>query len=256
MKTIGKVKILSNREIVPQIYEMILLSKELTIEGFPGKFVNLYCEDGRHLLPRPISICEINREEATTRLIYAVVGEGTKKLSKMQANDEVKVLGPLGNGFTIDGKTRENIVIGGGIGAPPLVELVKHLKGNTSVYLGFRCNPILVEDFENLGAKVYVATEDGSHGHKGNVLQLLEKDDLKADMIYSCGPKPMLKAVAQWAKEKQIPAELSLEERMACGIGACLVCTCKAAKKEANDWENTRVCKDGPVFLRDEVIWE
>ncbi|NLM03408.1 MAG: dihydroorotate dehydrogenase electron transfer subunit [Clostridiales bacterium] len=244
-----------NHKIAPDIYEMILLSKELSHEGFPGKFVNLYLNDGAHLLPRPISICEVDRENHRTRLIYAVVGKGTKILSSKKEGEKLKVMGPLGNGFKIDEKIDRNLVIGGGIGTPPLLELVKQLKGDTKVYLGFRENPILVEDFEKLGAEVHIATEDGSQGHKGNVIELLEKHDVNADSIYSCGPKPMLRAVAKWSREKNIPAQLSLEERMACGIGACLVCTCKI-NTEDEKWEYKRVCKDGPVFLRDEVIWE
>ncbi|SDK93920.1 dihydroorotate dehydrogenase electron transfer subunit [Natronincola ferrireducens] len=254
MMNMVKAKIMKNEEISPQIYEMIFLSKEIGEQGFPGKFVNLYCEDGRHLLPRPISICEIDKNNHTIRLIYAIVGEGTKQISHLRVGDKVKVLGPLGNGFTVEKGNGKNIVIGGGIGVPPLLELVKHLKGSTTVYLGFRCNPILIEEFKKYVDYVYVATEDGSYGHKGNVLELIKQHNPIGDRVYSCGPKPMLKAIGEWAKEQDLPAELSLEERMACGIGACLVCTCKTQGKE--DWEYKRVCKDGPVFSRDEVIWE
>ncbi|SET08551.1 dihydroorotate dehydrogenase electron transfer subunit [Natronincola peptidivorans] len=256
MKKNLKARITTNHEIAPGIYEMIILSKELSLEGFPGKFVNLYLEDGKHLLPRPISICEINAKEQVLRLIYAVLGKGTKKLSMMKENQEIHVLGPLGNGFTVEKGTGKNIVIGGGVGVPPLLELVKQLEGATDVYLGFRCNPFLVEDFKKYADNVYLATEDGSEGHKGNVLELLKLQNQEGDMIYSCGPKPMLKAVSEWAKNHNIDAELSLEERMACGIGACLVCTCKAAETGDEDWEYKRVCKDGPVFSRDEVMWE
>lgn len=252
---INSVIIEKNQEIAPGIYEMILLSKKLAEEGFPGKFVNLYLEDGGHLLPRPISICEVHKESNSIRLVYAVVGKGTKAFTKKHPGEKIRVMGPLGNGFTIDGTKNNNIVIGGGIGTPPLLELVKQLKGKTKVYLGFRENPILVEDFKKLGAEVYVATEDGSQGYKGNILGLLEEDNIKTDYVYSCGPKPMLKAVAEWSRKKDIPAQLSLEERMACGIGACLVCTCKISTAE-EEWENKRICKDGPVFFRDEVIWE
>lgn len=255
MKTMVKASIIKNLEIAPGIYEMILLSKELVETGFPGKFVNLYIEDGQHLLPRPISICETDKNQQTLRLIYAVIGKGTKKLSIMKEKEEIRILGPLGNGFSLERGKGKNIIIGGGIGVPPLLELIKNLQGKTIVYLGFRCNPILVEDFKKYADEVYVATEDGSEGYKGNVLELMEQHQAKGDMLYSCGPKPMLKAVADWAKENNIDGELSLEERMACGIGACLVCTCKTAEKEGEDWEYKRVCKDGPVFSRDEVIW-
>jgi len=251
---IGNVLIEKNREIAPDIYEMIILSKKISEEGFPGEFVNLYLNDGEHLLPRPISICEVDKENHRVRLVYAVVGKGTEIISKEKEGDKIKVMGPLGNGFRIGRKEDRNIVIGGGIGTPPLLELVKNLKGKTKVYLGFRSNPILVKDFERLGAEVYIATEDGSVGYRGNILELLENHDIDGDYVYGCGPRPMLKALAEWCKKKDIPAQLSLEERMACGIGACLVCTCKI-NTENEEWENKRVCKDGPVFFRDEVIW-
>lgn len=256
MKTMTKAMVLENKEIVTGIYEMKLLSKELMETGFPGKFVNIYLEDGQHLLPRPISICEINEKQQSVRLIYGIVGKGTKKLSMVREGEKIQVLGPLGNGFSLKEGYGRNIIIGGGIGVPPLLELVKQLQGFTTVYLGFRSNPILVEDFRKYADVVHVATEDGSLGYKGRVLELLHQQKPKADMIYSCGPKPMLRAVAEWAKTNNISAELSLEERMACGIGACLVCSCKTKEDKGKDWQYKRVCKDGPVFKRDEVIWE
>ncbi|SCY51096.1 dihydroorotate dehydrogenase electron transfer subunit [Alkaliphilus peptidifermentans] len=243
-----------NQQLVDGIFEMTLSVDTISNEATVGQFVNLYSIRKDLLLPRPISICEIDKENGQIKLVYAVVGKGTADFSQMQEGDSIQMMGPFGNGFTISEDTKEHVVVGGGIGVPPLLELVKRLKGDISVYLGFRCDPILVKEFRMYTDKVYVATEDGSNGVKGNVIDLLHKHPPKATMIYSCGPKPMLKAVADWSKEKKIEAQLSMEERMACGIGACLVCTCKSKKDD--DWDYKRVCKDGPVFWRDEVMWD
>ncbi len=256
MKSICKAKILDNVEIAPGIYKMILLAEEIVIEAKPGQFVNIYCNHPGRLLPRPISICEINTEEKTLTIVYAVLGKGTETLSEMKVNEWIEVMGPLGNGFEISDDIKNPIVIGGGVGTPPLLELVKQLKGNVEVYLGFRNKPILVEAFKAYGAKVYIATEDGSLGTKGNVMDIIKERNPKGDMIYGCGPKPMLKSIVEWAKLKEVKAQVSMEERMACGIGACLGCTCKTKKKEEADWQNRRICKDGPVFWSNEVIWD
>ncbi len=248
-----QLKIRMNEEIAPKIYKIIFLATEIVKKAKAGQFINLYCNKGELLLPRPISICEVNKKTGEITLVYAVVGKGTEIISTMKSGDTIEAIGPLGNGFSVDEEVKQHLIIAGGIGVPPMVELVKFLKGNITVYLGFRCNPILVETIKQYGATVYVATEDGSVGIKGNVMDLINQHNPVAEMIYSCGPKPMLKAVAEWSEKLKIPAQLSLEERMACGIGACLVCTCKTKKEQ--DWENKRVCKDGPVFWRDEVIW-
>lgn len=256
MREIRKVVVLENQLIAPGMYSMTLDAKEIATQAKPGQFVNLYCKGESNLLPRPISICEINKIEGTINLVYAVVGKGTNEFSHIQEGESIEVLGPLGNGFMIDNSKRKNIVIGGGVGAPPLLELIKHLKGEIDVYLGFRSIPILIEDFEGYGAKVHIATEDGSVGFKGNILELLKKNNSGGDIIFSCGPKPMLRAVAGWAKNNAIPMQVSLEERMACGIGACVGCVCKINDKNEKDWQHKKVCKDGPVFWSDEVIWD
>lgn len=254
MKQMNRVKILENKKIAPEIYEMVLSSKEIAVAAKAGQFLNIYCNVPGRILPRPISISQIHREDGTLTIVYGVVGKGTKALSQMVAGGEIEVMGPLGNGFMIQEESAYPIIIGGGIGTPPLLELAKQLQGNVEVYLGFRTNAILVDAFEKVGAKVYVATEDGTVGVKGNVMDILRERNPKVDMIYSCGPKPMLRAIAQWAEEKGVKAQVSMEERMACGIGACVGCTCKTStdKKEVM---NKRVCKDGPVFWSNEVIW-
>jgi len=248
--------IIENKEITPGIYEILLSAKEVAELAKPGQFINIYSSSEAQLLPRPISICEINKEEGVLTLVYAVVGKGTKRLSNMTPKETINIMGPLGNGFDIKTEVEESIIVGGGVGVPPLLELVKQLGGRKIAYLGFRSDIFLVEEFEKYCSKVYIATEDGSVGFKGNVVELMNDTNPAGNQIYSCGPKPMLRAVNEWAEEKSIPTQLSFEERMACGIGACLVCTCKTQKEHEPDWENRRVCKDGPVFLGDEVVWD
>lgn len=253
-KELGLIK--ENRIMAPGIFEMLIEAQGVAEHARPGQFLNLYCGSHHLLLPRPISICEIFQERKEIRLIYGVVGKGTKALSQLRPGMTISFMGPLGKGFEL-WNVKRHLVVGGGIGVPPLLELVKQLRGEVTVVLGFRHEGMLIKEFEALGARVLVATEDGSQGIKGTVTDILRTIDLsKTEMVYSCGPRGMLRAVAQWAQEKQIPAQLSFEERMACGIGACLVCTCKIQQSSQVDWENMRVCKDGPVFWREEVIWE
>lgn len=254
MKSFTTAEILSNKEIAENIFEMNILVPEISNEAKPGQFINIYTGLGENILPRPISISEIDKEKGSLTLIYQIAGKGTKVFSSLKENDKVQVLGPLGNGFEISEKEGTYILVGGGIGAPPLVEVAKNLKGRIIVFLGSRSNPILVEKFQFLGAEVNVATDDGSVGFKGNVVELMKEINLNADAIYSCGPKIMLKFLSEWALEKGIDAQVSMEERMACGIGACVGCAVKI--KKDNGFENKKVCKDGPVFKGSEVIWD
>ncbi|MEA5084695.1 MAG: dihydroorotate dehydrogenase electron transfer subunit [Lachnospiraceae bacterium] len=256
MKSIAIAEILYNNKLSDGIFEMIIAAEAIAKEAKAGQFVNVYTGLGENILPRPISISEIDKNSGTLTLIYQVVGKGTKCFSEFVAGQEIKVLGPLGNGFTIPSEEGNHVVVGGGIGAPPLIELMKALKGTVTVFLGARSNPILVEKFEALGATVHIATDDGNVGFKGNVVQLMDKIQPKADFIYSCGPKIMLKFLSQWAKDKGVNAQVSMEERMACGIGACVGCAVKIKKEGESDWQNLKVCKDGPVFMSNEVVWD
>jgi 2-polyprenylphenol hydroxylase and related flavodoxin oxidoreductases len=256
MKSIAIAEILSNNKLSDGIFEMIIAVDSIAKEAKAGQFVNVYTGLGENILPRPISISEIDKENGTLTLIYQVVGVGTKCFSDCTAGQEIKVLGPLGNGFTVPEEEASHVVVGGGIGAPPLIELVKALKGEVNVFLGARSKPILIEKFEALGATVHVATDDGSVGFKGNVVELMNKIQPKADFIYSCGPKIMLNFLSQWAKSRGISAQVSMEERMACGIGACVGCAIKIKKEGDSDWQNLKVCKDGPVFMSNEVVWD
>ena len=253
--TVKKTVLITRAEELQQgIYSMCIEDKQMAESAKPGQFVSLYCMDGSRLLPRPISICEIDREKGTLRLVYRVVGKGTEEFSKLHAGARISVLGPVGNGFTIEGT--KALLIGGGIGIPPMLELAKTLASKNievQVVLGYRDVLFLNQEFEAYG-KVYISTEDGSYGTKGNVIDAIRENGLEGDIIYSCGPTPMLKGVKAYGLEHQITTQLSLEERMACGVGACLGCVCKTTEKNPQTQvNNKRICKDGPVFYAQEV---
>ncbi len=248
--------VVSQEQLADGIFSM-WLKTEAAASAVPGQFISMYTNDGSKLLPRPISICEINKAEGQLRVVYRVTGEntGTKQFSAAKAGDTIPVIGPLGNGFPLDraeGKTA--FLMGGGIGVPPILELAKQLNCDKQIVMGYRdANTFLREQFETNG-KVYISTEDGSVGTKGNVMDAIRENGLKADIIYACGPTPMLRAIKNYAEENGIECYISLEERMACGIGACLACVCKSKEKDHHtNVNNKRICKDGPVFLSTEV---
>lgn len=217
----------------------------------PGQFVSVYCNDKSKLLPRPISICEINKEAGTLRFVFRIVGDGTRELATLHINDTIDILGPLGNGFHLEGK--KAILIGGGIGIPPMLELAKQLNCEKHIVLGYRDEVFLNEEFLPYGS-VTVSTEDGSMGTKGNVIDAIREEAIDGDIIFACGPTPMLRGVKAYAEENNIIAQLSMEERMACGVGACLACVCKSKEKDHHtNVNNKRICKDGPVFYAEEV---
>lgn len=234
------------------IYSLWIKEQTIAEQAKPGQFISFFSKDGSKLLPRPISICEINKEEGTLRVVFRVVGFGTKEFSKLKEGETVDVMGPLGNGFTLEGK--KAILIGGGIGIPPMLELAKSLSIEKSIVLGYRTNDLFLKnEFETYG-DVYVSTEDGTVGTKGNVIDAINEHNIDADIIFACGPTPMLKGIKAYAQEHGIKAQLSLEEKMACGIGACLACVCKSKEKDHHtNVNNKRICKDGPVFYADEI---
>lgn len=244
-------RIVKQERLATDIYSMVFAAPMIAEQAVAGQFVALYSRDGSKLLPRPISICGIDKIHGTIHLVYRVVGAGTKEFSRLEAGSHIDVLGPLGNGFTLENK--KAILIGGGIGIPPMLQLAKSLNCEKSVVLGFRDETFLLNEFE-AHAEVYIASEDGRHGVQGNVLDAIREYEIKGDVIYACGPTPMLRAVKEYAMANGIAAQLSLEERMACGIGACLACVCKSKDvDEHSHVHNKRICKDGPVFRAEEV---
>lgn len=241
----------SQERIATGIYSMWLDAEPIAKEAVPGQFISVYSKDGANLLPRPISICEIDKENRRLRIVYRVVGKGTDEFSKCVAGDTLAIMGPLGNGFTL--KDKKALLIGGGIGVPPMLELAKSLDCEFAMVAGYRDELFLNEEFEKLG-NFYVATDDGSVGTKGTVIDAIKANDIKADIIYACGPTPMLRAIKEYAIASGIEAQISMEEKMACGIGACLACVCKSKDKdEHTNVNNKRICKDGPVFDAREV---
>ena len=220
-----------------------------------GQFLHIACGEGL-LLRRPISVCMVQEDEPqdTARVVFEVRGEGTKWLAQRQVGDKVNVLSPLGNGFTVTPNDRL-LLVGGGIGVPPLLGQAAFTAKNSTAILGFRSadRAMLVEDYRDYCEAVYLCSDDGSLGRHGFVDAQL-KDILEKDKnfiaVLACGPKPMLKNVAKVAAEYGVPCQVSLEERMACGVGACLGCAVQMA-----DGTMKHVCKDGPVFDAKEVDW-
>ena len=242
----------SQEELAPGIFSMWIVT-DIADEARPGQFISVYSQDGSRLLPRPISICEADPDEGRLRIVYRIAGKGTDEFSKYVSGDPIDIMGPLGNGFPQEG---ENVfLIGGGIGTPPMLEVADHYKQNATAIIGFRSAEavILAEDFENVSPTV-ICTDDGTKGTHGYVTTALEKvlKAQSADIIYACGPHPMLKGIAALAEKYHISCEVSLEERMGCGVGACLVCACKTVKNSKEYMAH--VCKDGPVFNAKEVI--
>lgn len=244
-------KIVRQDEIATDIYSMVIQAPEIASQAVPGQFIDLYSADGSKLLPRPISLCEIDRAAGTLRIVYRIAGKGTKEFSQLTSDHTITILGPLGNGFIK--KDKKAILIGGGIGIPPMLQLAKELTCEKSIVLGFRDEEFLSEEFEPYGT-VYKSSDNGTIGVKGTVMDAIREYGIEGTEIYACGPTPMLRAIQSYALEHGIEAQLSLEERMACGVGACLACVCKS--KEIDDHsqvKNKRVCKDGPVFYAEEV---
>lgn len=252
----SKVKCLCNvRESVmlaPGVFSLWIDAPEIAESAVPGQFVSIYTKSEARLLPRPISICEINRGEKTMRFVYRVVGEGTEEFSKLSSGDKIEVLGPLGNGFPIPEK--KAILIGGGIGIPPMLALAKACKERPTVVLGYRdATLFLKEEFDKV-ADVVVATDDRKRGNSRNGYRCHERKKSYGRCylcLWSDANAPRSKGIRFG---KRIETYVSMEERMACGIGACLGCVCQSTEVDSHsNVHNKRVCKDGPVFLSTEV---
>ena len=238
-------RIIDNAPLTKTVYKMKLAGDVSDITA-PGQFVNIKL-DGLYLR-RPISVCDC--EDGVLTLIYKVVGKGTEQMSQMTAGKELNVLTGLGNGYDTALSGEHPLLLGGGVGVPPLYMLCKKLIAEgkkVSVVLGFNTKEEIFceEDFKNLGAEVFVATADGSYGIKGFVTDAIK--DINYTYFYTCGPEPMLKAVF---KSTDTSGQFSFEERMGCGFGACMGCSCKTVTGYK------RICKDGPVLEKEEILWE
>ena len=256
MKLEHKCRIVSKETLGDAIF-MVLEVGDMVRTSFraPGQFVHINCGHSR-LLRRPISVCSCQEDqpEDTLSIAFEVRGEGTAWLARRPVGHSVDVLGLLGNGFEINPEGRY-LLVGGGIGVPPMRGCAQYTGGRSTAILGFRSKEkaALLDIFEGDCAKILVATDDGSLGHHGFVDELVRQElaqDRAYDGVLACGPKPMLRSVAKAAAEFGVPCQVSMEERMGCGVGACLVCACDMA-----DGTRKHVCKDGPVFKAEEVDW-
>ena len=237
-KSYEKVEIILNEKISEGIYKMNVKGE---FKAKVGQFYMVKCFEDGTMLPRPISICDMEDNKLT--FLYAVVGKGTKIMSEKKIGDSIEILGPLGNGFPIDEyKGKKVALVAGGIGIAPMLYLAKKLEADVDLYAGFRDEIYFTEEFKEFTKNTYIATNTGSVGHKGFITEII-KDDY--DVIYCCGPNPMMNSVKNLGFD--IPVYVSLESRMGCGIGACLACSCKTKNGMK------RICKEGPVFEVKEV---
>lgn len=248
------VTVVSQKQIAEQIYDL-WLETELAEEAHAGQFVAVYPHNAATLLPRPISICEVDRDRGRMRLVYRIAGKGTAEFSACRTGDNLEVLGVLGNGFPIEKAAGKKVfLMGGGIGIPPMLQLAKELDADKHILLGYRNQDLFLQEDLAENGQVYIATEDGSVGVQGNVMDIIRVNELQADVIMACGPVPMLRAIKAYAKEQGIEAYISLEERMACGVGACLGCVCRTKEIDHHSHvNNARICTDGPVFEAGDV---
>ncbi|HHZ02433.1 MAG TPA: dihydroorotate dehydrogenase electron transfer subunit [Tissierellia bacterium] len=241
---IVKNRILKNQFVSEGVYR---ISVEADTQVKPGQFFMLKTLDNSFLLPRPLSVNDVNGN--TVSFLYRVEGKGTKKISTLHEGEELQLFGPLGNGFDINDLKGTVAVVGGGMGVAPILYLVKLLGQKAEVYLGYKdsANMYICQEFKNISEKVVVVTEDGSFGEKGLVTDYVPYN--KYTSVVACGPEIMMRKIAEHCTENEIQCYVSLERRMACGMGVCLGCNVetKAGNKKA--------CKDGPVFSGEEIIW-
>ncbi|MDR1066573.1 MAG: dihydroorotate dehydrogenase electron transfer subunit [Clostridiales bacterium] len=258
-----------NAHMAANMFDMRLSAPFIAETAVAGQFVTVYLNDGARLLPRPFGVCGADRRTGEIRIVYGVVGEGTRVLSRMREDDEIFVMGPIGVGFPTEGRER-HIIIGGGAGIPPLLFLCQRLAkanaGNIDVFLGYRTvltdghrnGAFLANDFSEIGVVPKIATDDGSLGFKGDAPSLFVKEiepaSLRNARVYACGPNGMLKAVARLARKFDLDCFISVEERMACGLGACVGCVVKV--KDKGEWTYKKVCSNGPVFSAEEVFFD
>ena len=249
------------RSLAEGVFSMKLRYPEGDLPGevMPGQFAGLFPNDSSKLLPRPISICRWDPESGELQFVFRVAGAGTASLAAQRPGDSVDMLGILGNGYDLDKLAGKRVLLlGGGIGIPPMVELAAALAersgSEVTAVMGYRNSDLFLTEELKEYSRLLIATEDGSVGTKGNVLDAVRENRVRADAVCACGPMPMLRAVKKFAREQGIPAYISLEERMACGVGACLGCVTKTVETDSHSHvRNARICTEGPVFDAEEV---
>lgn len=254
-------KLIKKEEIIKNIYKFSVKAPEIVESAKPGNFIEIRVTDGIDpFLRRPISIYNLDKENGILEFIFQVKGKGTEILAKKEKGNDIDIIGPLGHGTFKFDKYKNIAVIGGGIGIFPLYELSKQAKQNdvkVNCYLGFRNTDfvMLEKEFEEVTDKLIITTDDGTYKNKGFAIDYLKNDmeHENYECIYACGPLPMLRAVQKYAIENNIDCQLSLEEKMACGLGVCLGCAVKTAKSQKDAPEYWHVCKGGPVFNAKDV---
>lgn len=250
----GSYPVISKKSLARNIYDYVIYCPEVADMAKCGQFINIKA-DG-FSLRRPISICGIDREKGTIRIVFEVRGKGTEKISEINSGGMIDIIAPLGGrGFDLLDSSKKALIIGGGIGNPPLLPIAEHYKNNAAVISGFRnaAAVILKNDFKKSGAEYILCTDDGSAGRKCFVTEAAEEKLGKEnyDIVYACGPAVMLKKICEISKNRSVRCQVSMEERMGCGIGACLVCVCRTIRDGEEFYSH--VCKDGPVFESTEV---
>lgn len=249
----GKYPITEKCAAAKGIFDITVKCPEIAAEAQAGQFAQIAAEG--FFLRRPISICDIDKEAGTIRFVFEVRGKGTEKIAELNKGDMIDIIAPLGKGFKVLSADKKALCIGGGIGVPPMVGIAKEYGERAAVISGFRTSAvaILQEDFKTAGCETILCTDDGTAGIHGFVTVALEEylQSKKPDIIYACGPMPMLKGIVDIAEKYRIETQVSLEQRMACGVGACLGCVCRTVKDGREIYSH--VCKDGPVFDSKEV---
>lgn len=243
--------ILANRPIAKNIYRLVLKSPYIAETSFPGQFIHIRVTDTTsHILRRPISLAGVDTAKGNCKIIYKIVGTGTKLLSQKKPGEILDIIGPLGKGFPINILEKKPIIIGGGVGIAPLLFLAEYI-GDAKALVGFPTKDEIfgIKTFKNAGHDIRLYTDDGSYGKKGYPTDDLKTYISKNSLIFACGPKALLKKIGKISKQTKTPTYISLEERMACGVGACLGCSVKTPEGNYK-----KVCSDGPVFLIDDVI--
>ena len=262
MKKLETARVAGQERIAEDIYSLTL-DVSFAEEVRAGQFVSLYSSDASRLLPRPISICDFDAEKGQIRLVYRIAGKGTLEFSHLRGGDAVKVMGPLGNGFPLEEAAGKHVLlVGGGIGIPPMVGTGRALAAldagsrpsRISHAAGYRTDDLFLTEELLASGRLCISTDDGSRGTHGTVLDAIRENAISPDLIFACGPAVMLRALKARAAEQGIPLWVSMEERMACGVGVCLGCVCNTAETDPHSMvKRARICADGPVFRAEEV---